>query len=145
MSSNSVELKLEGMDQVFRQIDQLSNDLKQKLEKEAVKAGLEPIEDEAVRLAPVGMTGNLANSIKTQVRRVNGGLYGRVIAKAPHSHLVEYGFWWTKKLKSGWKKRYFYVGDPSGIGPRPFMRPAIEAKADQAVEAVTNKVREFFK
>ena len=54
-----------------------------------INLGLRSIARKARSKAPVGMTGKLKKSIK--VRMFNGQSKGYVAARAPHSHLVEFG------------------------------------------------------
>lgn len=87
-----IEISLEGLeyleriDEFFRTVDEYAAD--------ALSVGAEAIAAEAKRLAPVGSTGHLADSVR--VNEVGGSfmqasLGAEIIADAPHAAAMEFG------------------------------------------------------
>lgn len=100
--------------------------------KAAIKNGTNAVFAEAVRLAPMGKTGNLKAGIKMELHNDYSHASGIVKSIAPHSHLVEFG---TRqryvtpihrkalKINGHFVKGYINNG---AMPKRPFMRPAID-------------------
>lgn len=136
-----------------RELAQALSSLAPKLEKNimraALRAGAAVIREEAREQVPVD-SGALRRSLKvtTNTKR------GRITAKlkvggrlAPHAYLVEFG---TRphKIKPKQQDALSFGGvvareiDHPGSRPKPFMRPALDAKSSAAIAAVAAKVRE---
>lgn len=115
----------------------------------AVRAGAAVLRAEARTNAPVA-TGALKKSIRISSKAKGGKINVTVKAGgklAPHAYLVEYG---TRphQIKPGEAEALSVGGTVvggvmhPGSQPKPFMRPAFDAKAQEAIEAVSAKIRE---
>ena len=126
----------------------LSAKVEKNIMRSALRAGAVVIRDEAKANVPVD-SGLLKKSI-----RISGGSKGGTVTgsvkvggrKAPHAHLVEFG---TRphKIEPKDAEALAINGTPfrsvehPGARPQPFMRPAFDAKAQQAIAAVADQIR----
>ncbi len=90
--------------------------------KKAARAGAQVFLVEAKSLVPV-KTGELKKSIRMKQKTKHHQVDVRVIAAAPHAHLVEFG---TEPHRVG-------KGLHPGAAPRPFLRPAFDNKKEEAL------------
>lgn len=110
--------KIEGARELEKLLKELGSQLASKVGDQAVRAAARIVADEARRLVPV-RTGDLRDSIAVKIERRSKGADERVAIvgqKRPGSslaHLTEFG---TSKAPA-----------------QPFMRPALDAKADEAL------------
>ena len=122
------QFKVNGLKEMERSLKKLPDNLRDKALKNASAAGARVIRKEAIRLAP-SRTGRLKDNIvvsrsfKQRGRRVR--LKGAVVigirgVSRYYAHLVEFGF--------------------SRGTPQPFMRPAFDNKADEALRAIAKKL-----
>lgn len=119
---------LKNLDQTLKNLEPK---LRAKLKKRAIRKALEPVHQSAVQRAPVGETGNLANSIKQSVTR--DGLYGQVATSklAPHAHLVEFGHRIVTKDGKDTGKR---------AKATPFLRPAWDENNQRVLNTIVEEV-----
>lgn len=117
------------------------NEKTQQAIKSAVADSVTAIRDQAIRLAPAGLTGNLKSGIKAEMGRT--GAYGVVKSTSQHSHLVEFGtgerITYNSKNKQALKINGSFVrGDIyNGKMPaKPFMRPAVESEKPKIEENI---------
>lgn len=121
--------KMQGLSALQADLNKLPHQLQESALENASAAGARVIRDEAKRLVPVD-TGQLRDSIvvsrtyKQGGRRIN--LRGAVVLGIKgvgrfYAHLVEFGF--------------------SKGGPRPFMRPALANKAEEALRAIAARLK----
>jgi len=127
-----VRMKVEGGDKLARKLQVLEETVAREHMRESILAGAEIVRAEAARLAPV-RTGTLANDLqkevvkqtKTRVEVKVGpgkkGWYGRLVEEG-HAIVV-----------NGQK-----VGD---VPPKPFLRPAFDAKLEEAEQAAVDELR----
>ncbi|ATQ74854.1 hypothetical protein CR152_10210 [Massilia violaceinigra] len=135
-----------------RELSAFLSALPAKLEKNimrsALRAGAVVIRDEAKANVPVDQ-GLLQKSVRISSGTKRGTVTGTVKAggrMAPHAHLVEYG---TRPHKIEPKNAGalaingtpFRSVEHPGARPQPFMRPALDAKAPQAIEAIAAQIR----
>jgi HK97 gp10 family phage protein len=108
-----------GVRQATAKLDKLAEKMRIRIERKAVKKAVEPIYDAAIGRVPVGLTGNLAESIRIGTeKQENGRIAGFVRTKAPHAHLVELGFrHWKSKEK---------------VPAQAFLTPAFDENLKQA-------------
>lgn len=142
---------IKGLPELMRALEQLPGKLARNVLRGAFRAGAKVVADEASNAAPV-RSGLLRDSIRVTTRvkaqRISGtvraGGKGKKGAKmARHAHLVEFGtaahVIYAKPgslLAIGVSK----VNHP-GAKKHPFMRPALDSKASQAVAAVGEYAR----
>lgn len=115
----------------------------------AVRAGAAVLRAEARLNVPVA-TGALKKSIKISAKATRGQINVKVTAGgkgARHAQLVEYGTRPHEIKPDG--AAALAVGGAvvgavmhPGAQPKPFMRPAFDAKAQEAIAAVAAKIRE---
>ena len=140
--------KLEGFAEFDTMLKELGPKLARQAAGNALRAGARVIRDEAKLRVPVA-TGDLKRSIKvrtstprdTRQRRVNVGVFG---TEGPLAHLVEFGSApHTIEAKPGKvladsKTRKVFgrkVSHP-GTPPKPFLRPAADTKAGEALQVI---------
>jgi len=127
MAKKTSAVYLEGFDELDAALKEVGNRTTGLLLKQAVQVGAQPIVDEAKRLAPK-RTGALAESIQQQDGKMQQGRanidvsYGR---KRWYGGLIERG---TSKMAA-----------------KPYLRPALEAKAQEATDAIGAFLRDALK
>lgn len=126
----TVTLQVTGLKELLGRLQDMPTKLAIALEKKALKKALDPIYKEAeANLArqTSPKTGNLARGFITRTKTFKKFyIKAELVNYAPHAHLIEYGHW----LKKG---RYLQR-TIRWVEERPFMRPALEAKAEEAIE-----------
>lgn len=144
------EIRVTGLAQLQALLDELPARIEGNVVRGGLRAAANVVQAEAKRLAPVGKTGALRDSIRVSLRSKHGRISATVKAgnaKAFYAHMVEFGTarHWIKPKN---RKSLFVAGllreavDHPGAKKKPFMRPAIDGKADQAIEAMANYLRE---
>ena len=146
----SEDIKIEGL----AELQALLDELPAKIEGNVVRGGLRQaakvVEAEAKRLCPVGKTGALQDSIHVSMRAKHGHISATVKAggsKVFYAAMVEYGTarHWIKPKD---RKSLFVAGlmreavDHPGAKKQPFMRPAIDGKASEAVDTMAAYLRD---
>jgi HK97 gp10 family phage protein len=114
---------LDGADELNRALKSVGDRASGLLLRKAGEAGARVIVDEARRLAPK-KSGALAEGITAEVARVQ---VGRVQVNIGYSRKT----WYGRLIEQGTKF----------IAARPFLRPALDAKASEAQEAVSASLR----
>jgi HK97 gp10 family phage protein len=157
MASQTVTFTIKGGAELQRDMDRLGADLAIKAQKSMLRRAAQPIQDEMVRMCPVGPTGNLANSIKTTVnkRKDAPGFQAVVGPRAPHAHLIHMGhrtrvprkgyggklqYWgkyWSHKMYGE-----FIKGGAMTARPNPFVTVAFEKTRERAVTESVEHLRE---
>lgn len=121
-----------------------------------MRAAARVVQDEAKRLCPLGSgempkghsPGDLRNSVRISMRFKQGRITADVKAgnaKAFYAHMVEFG---TARhfIKAKNRKSLFYSGsgveqvEHPGAKAKPFMRPAIDNKANAAIDALSEYI-----
>lgn len=139
-------LHIEGADELLRRLKQLPSKLHRNILRGALRAGAKKIKEDAERRVPVD-TGFLKKTI-----RIRGGsnrmllsstVTAQVVAgssptmDAFYAHMVEGGT--QPHLIEAYKRPLFFGGRYAnsvmhpGTPPRPFMRPALEQNASEAL------------
>ena len=145
--AKSLQVKKYGFDRIAQLLEQLPENLRRKALKDGLRKGSEVIADEARRLVAVD-TGQLRDSIRvrpaTKLRNKATAVGYRVVAgdgdykgDTFYGSFLEYGFWKQPtyiinnriySVKRG-RGNAFATWEPL----QPFMRPALERKAENAV------------
>ena len=132
-----LDAKIEGLDQLKKTLETLPFKLQRGALRSGVNAGAKIIALRARELAPRGDTKNLVKGIKWRGRRAKKGMTtitAMAVSTAPHAYLVEYGT----------AVRYTKSGAHRGAGPaQPHMRPALDEKWRESIDAVTMQVRKY--
>lgn len=139
-----IKYKINGGRELDALLKQLPQEIEAKIMRNGLAAGANIIRDEARQLAPK-KSGELAAGIKTTRGTSEGYVYAKVRLTGKHAYLgrfMEYGVAahqiWAKSKDSlvingvPIGKRVWHPG----FAPKPFMRPALDARAEQAVQAV---------
>jgi len=145
-----VNYSIKGGKEVAALIAQLPVQIETKLLRNGLAAGANIIRDEAKALAPK-KSGLMAEAIKT-VRRSgtpDGEVVVKIRLKGPHAYLglmIEYGvkthLIWVRSKKD-LAINGVVIGHRvwhPGFAEKPFMRPALDSKAGEAVQAVVEYV-----
>lgn len=121
----------------------------------ALRSGARVIADEAKRNVPVQL-GDLKKSIRTGSNKKRKGVeayaragnkkayYYRFVEFGTAAHIIKAGKNKQKLVftaRDGKKVEALQVNHP-GAKAKPYMRPALDAKAQDAIVAVTNKIKE---
>lgn len=115
----------------------------------ALRQGANVIKDEAkANLAASGsvVSGELSRGLKVSTRSKGGSVYASLKAKGKHAHIahwIEYGVK-PHGVKKGAKRASGKLQNGvlhPGFGDRPFARPALDNKAQEAIAAVTTYIR----
>ena len=136
-----------------RELDAFLQGLPVKVERNilraALRAGINEFKGEAKQRVPVD-EGDLRDSLRVTTSSKRGTVYAKLKVggkKAPHAHLVEFGTA-AHKIKAKPQHALAFGSvtvrevDHPGAKPRPFFRPAFDAKPAAAIEATGSKIRE---
>lgn len=136
------EMDLQGLDELEKKLNELPIRIRNRGLRQALNAGTDIIQTEAMRLAPkgspeagwesfVGSEFKLADNISKRVSVSKTRSWGRVgidWTKIRYGHLVEFGHRIVlKRRDTGRRSKKI-----------PFMRPAYDSKGDQAVDKMAN-------
>lgn len=148
-----IQYRINGGAQVDALLQQLPVEIEQKILRNGLAAGANIIRDEAKGLAPE-KSGEMANDIKTARGTGDGYVYAKVRLSGKHAFLgkfMEYGtaahMIWVRSKESlviDGVPIGKHVWNP-GVAPHPFMRPALDARAAQAVQAVGDYLVNYLK
>lgn len=145
--ANSVRLKINGLSDLDKAMDNLSKSVSRNVMRTALKKAAQPMADKAKELVPV-KTGTLRDSIKvgSLLNKNQKKLQRKLTADerssielfvgpsylrgdgGRHGHLVEFG---TAPHMNGGE---FKGTQHPGTAPHPFMRPAFDAEAKPTIE-----------
>ena len=129
----SVEIRIEGLEEVFEDLEGLIDI--HKLEGAMGKA-CALIERSAKQKAPKG-TGELRRSITSKVDKVGSGVIGTVFTPLEYAPYVEFGTGLFAENGGRQDVPWNYQDDKgewhstSGMHPKPFMRPALNENREQ--------------
>ena len=144
------DIKVTGLAELQALLDELPARIEGNVVRGGLRAAAKVVETEAKRLCPVGKSGDLRDSIRVSLRSKHGRISATVKAgdaKAYYAHMVEFGTarHWIKPKN---RKSLFVAGllreavDHPGAKKEPFMRPAIDGKANEAIDAMAVYLRE---
>lgn len=140
-----MEVKVEGLDRLFKKLDKLGGSIEQSTQKALLKGGA-VFESGAKERCPVD-TGELRESIHTEAKDKRTVTVG---TNCNHAAFVEYGTgpkgdpsvlhttkksWRYQDAEGSWHTSH---GQP----PQPFMRETFAAKKDKVVDAVKESIKE---
>jgi len=152
MAGPAVKIQIEGIEELIATLATLTPEIQNKSGRSAMRKIAEAMTQKAIAAAPVGETGNLANSLKPSVRVMGAGKAvvaftkadqkGGATGKGNHAALVEFGHKLVKGSKLGRKTIGF-------VRPHPFLRPTLfnhkETWLQMAVEGVENSLNKLKK
>jgi HK97 gp10 family phage protein len=144
------DVEIKGLAELHKLLQELPAKVEANVMRGGLRAAGKVIEEEAKRLAPVDR-GDLRDSIRASVRiqRRKGLVEGTVKAggkKAWYARLVEFGTA-AHLIRPKNRKSLFFaalareeVSHP-GAQKKPFMRPAFDSKAREAIKAMADYIR----
>lgn len=142
----SYEVKLEGTEELIRNLQKISSDIREEVAVKAVAAGAEQISGRAKDNAPV-LTGALRNSAVVEPRNEGGKAVAEIIfgRGLKYAKIQEYGGDIT--AKSGYLKfRYkgqWVMKKTVTIKGKHYLGNAIEQEKGSAVNAMSDVIRQY--
>jgi len=149
------EFDVAGLSELWAKMQDIPVKIETNILRGGLRAGAISIQQEARRLVN-NVSGDLAKSIRVTTKVKRGTVYSLVIAgkhKKPtdpyYAHMVEFGTaaHWIRPKKLG--GALFWKGHPlakgvahPGAQKKPFMRPAMDGKSQQALEAMADYMAE---
>lgn len=142
------DVRVKGLAELQAFLDQLPAKMEANIMRSALRAGANIVRDQAKANAPV-KTGLLREGLKVSTRSRRGVVSASVKAKGKHGFIapwLEYGTGahkitakkgGTLAFGGGFAKSVTHPG----TAPRPFMRPALEARAQDALVAVGEAIK----
>jgi len=142
------EIRVKGLAELNRFLQTLPPRLEKNILRGALRAGAQPVAEDARNNAPED-TGVLKAGIKVSTKSRKGVVIASVKLTGKHAYIgrwLEYGVaaHQITSAKGGW---LFFAGNFAkavnhpGIKPRPFMRPALHNKAQDAVVAAAEYMK----
>ena len=143
-----VMVHVKGLDELQKALTQLPIKLETNIMRGAMRAGAVVVQKQAKINAPL-KSGILAAGIKVSTRSRNGQVSATVKTTGKHAYIapwIEFGVA-AHKILPRRAKALFFLGRfvkvimHPGFGPKPFMRPAVEARAQDALMAAGLYIR----
>lgn len=142
------EIHVKGMADLQKFLDQLPAKMEANVVRGALRAGMKLVQADAKAGAAVS-SGQLRDGLKISTRIKGGRVYSRLVAKGKHGYLanwIEHGTV-AHEIRPKNGKSLFLAGifsnlvNHPGARPRPFMRPALDARAQDAVVAAAEYMK----
>lgn len=142
------EVHITGLKELQALLDTLPAKLEANVMRGALRAGMKPVQADAKAHA-AHASGLLRDGLKIKTRSKGGRVYAVLRTTGKHSFLanwVEYGtaaHTITAKNRKGlsFGGLFFQSVDHPGAKPHPFMRPALDARAQDAVVAAAEYMK----
>ena len=144
------EIHVTGLSELAKFLDELPTKLQNNVMRGSLRAGMKVIQDEAKRTSAfVDRTGQLRAGLKIGTTSRGGTITASLKAKGKHGYIarwIEYGTQphviKAKDVRLAFGGGYFQSVNHPGIKPSPFMRPALDGQASNAVIATAEYMRE---
>lgn len=142
------EVNVKGLSELQAFLDKLPAKMEQNIMRAAMRQGGNIMRDEVKANVPV-KSGVLRDGIKVSTRARRGTVTASIKATGKHSYIarwIEYGAAAHRILPKN-KAKLFFNGEfidgvnHPGITPKPFFRPALASKAQQALIAVGEAIK----
>ncbi len=141
----TTEIHIKGLEGLQALLDTLPARIEKNIVRGGLRAAARVVEAEAKRLCPVGKTGALRDSVHVSMHSHRGRVQALIEAgggKVYYAAMVEYGTarHWIKPKN---RKSLFVAGllreavDHPGAKKQPFMRSAIDTRAQDAIETLS--------
>ena len=151
------DIEVKGLSDLQKLLDELPARIEANVVRGGLRAAAKVIRDEARRLCPVGenlpkghKSGALRDSIRVSMSSKHGAITASIKAGGKnnvyYAHMVEYGTA-HHLIKPRNRKSLFIAGlfkeviDHPGAQKKPFMRPALDSKVDEAIRTFAEYVR----
>lgn len=133
---------VKGLAELQKFMDQLPAKLERNVMRGALRAGMKPVLEKAQENAPVE-SGQLRDGLKLGTRHKGGTVMSYVKASGPHGYVARWMEFGVRPhniaaQKDGWLSFLNVFAKEvqhPGAKPHPFMRPALDARANAAVNA----------
>lgn len=142
------EIRVKGLSELQKFLDQLPAKLEANVMRSALRAGAKVIQAEAKANVPV-QSGELRKSIKVGTRLRKGKATASIRTKLFYARFVEFGT--RAHAISGDGGPLAFAGiyvrtvNHPGAKPHPFMRPALDSQAQNAVVATAEHIKKRLK
>lgn len=141
----SEDFHVDGLKELYDQLQAIPVKMEKNILRGAIRAGAKVIADEARRRAPVlssfdprRVMGALAKSVRVMATGARGGtIKGGVVAGGKST----VGRGKNKVDADAFYARFVEFGTVK-MGARPFMRPAVDSRTPQAIEATAQYIRD---
>lgn len=131
-----LEMEIEGLDELLNDLKQLPQKLRRNALRSGIDWGAREVRDAAKRTTAFSdHRGNLRDSIVMKRERLGARweAVARVLAEAPHAHLVEYGH-----------RQVNVKGEQTGdVDAHPFLVPAIEENRERIKKTIKERIRKY--
>lgn len=147
-------INIKGGEELAKALQQLPVKIEKNILRSALRAGANVIKNEAKSNVPVD-DGDLKRSLKVSVDAKRGRVTAKVKAgnkKVFYTHFVEFGTAahiikpkgriTAKKGALSFNGVFVNSVNHPGARAKPFMRPALDAKANEAIVATGNKIKQ---
>lgn len=135
---------VKGLDQLARVLAELPAKLERNVMRGALRAGMKPIQAEARHNVAVS-SGQLRDGLKISVAAKGGTVTAKLRAGGKHGYIARWVEFGTRPHKIPGK---LAIGgqvvtgvEHPGVRPRPFLRPALDARASEAVVAAAEYMK----
>lgn len=140
-------VRVKGLSELNAALQTLPAKIEANVLRSAMRAGANVIKDEARANVSVA-SGKLRAGLKVSTSSRRGKVTAKVKATGEHAHVAPWLEFGTAAHHIVSKGKGLNIGgvvvrsvDHPGISPRPFLRPALDSKAQQAVVAVGNAIK----
>ena len=152
-TKEEVQIKIDGIEELSRDLKRLSRPLQQKSLQQAVLTGAKVIRDKARADAPRGRTGNLKTQIKARLKRSKKFSVAAAVswAKGGGRHSGFYGLFIERGTKRRQRKKWREkpLKNPANTGAmttsQAFLEPAYDSKKNQAMEILKTELWKLVK
>lgn len=146
-----VDAELSGLEETMKVLKQLPEKMRGTIIRKGMKSGAKPMYQDALSRAPVD-SGFLREHmrIETRTNRIKGTITVRINTSAGeylgddfYAAFIEYGFWKVPIQIVGGRIYSMPRGTEPRVwqDPKPFMRPAFDAKKDDAIIITAREIK----
>lgn len=146
---SDADIKVKGLQELEFFLLQLPAKMEANVLRAALKAGAVPVADQVKKNVPVD-TGELRDGVKITTSSKHGTVIAHIKTTGPHA-FVAYWLEFTGAaahiIKAKRAKFLFFNGkfiekvEHPGFAPKPFLRPALVARANDAITATANFIK----
>lgn len=149
-----IKVDISGLEETLKELSKLDQELIKTVERSGYRAAITRYKNLIVIATPKGMTNNLVKGMSYSIKRYKTKIVGKILAKAPHAHLVEWGHAFPyegKEVRRSKGKHYpskKYPKLPEGatkVPPHSFFRPAMEKGVNIFIEDVVKHMERALK
>lgn len=136
---------VKGLAELQKFLDELPVKMEKNIMRGALRAGMKPVQAEAKSTVGV-VSGELRDGLKISTNAKGGVVTARLRATGIHAFVARWVEFGTaahliKAKLLAFKGRFAKSVDHPGAKPKPFMRPALDNKAQDAVIAAGNYIK----